>query len=209
MCGKTETELCLPSVFRACAIRNVSRYVLPCYQKKKQNNKTCICCGAVILIVQEVWCSLPVQIVILWLLVCLPGNTVRWVLHDLRVLPLLKARLCDSQLLHPIVPVPWHLGGGMMQRQPWRWSQLWCNAAGIFQVYLWASKASVCQHATLPFSQSAPHLSVVRQPYMNRYSQNLLETFWCAGLEKGQRRNLIENTGYNELFSQIFGLGQH
>lgn len=51
-------------------------------------------------------------------------------------LPLpLMACLCDSQPLHSIVLVPWHLGGGMMQRQPWWWSQLWCNAVMQQQGY--------------------------------------------------------------------------
>lgn len=122
------------SLVRAYAIRNISRSVLPCYLGKKQH-KTCIGCGALILIVKKVWCVLLVQITILWLLVCLPGNTLHRVLHNLRVLPLLTARFCDSQPLHPVVPVPWHVGGGMMQWQPWRWIHLWCNAVMQQQGY--------------------------------------------------------------------------
>lgn len=95
------------SVCRAHAIRNVCRYILPC-----------IGCSALIWIIQDVWCLLPLQIIIL----CLSENTLPWLMHKIRVLPLLTAWLCYSQPLLPIVPVPWHLCGGMMQRQPWRWS---------------------------------------------------------------------------------------
>lgn len=132
--GKAETEFCLECL--PCSAEGiVSRYILPFYRRRNQNNETCICCSALILIIQDVCCLLHVQIIILWLLVCVRGNTVYWVLRDLRVLPLLTARLCDSQPVHSIVPVPWHLGGGMMQRQPWRWSQLWCNAVMQQQGY--------------------------------------------------------------------------
>lgn len=118
---------CVSGAWRACERGNWSRYILPCQWRKKSNKKTCICCGTLILITQEV-CHLLVQIIILWLLVYLPGNTVHWVLHDLWAFPPLADWLCDSRPLHPVVPIPWHLIGGMMQQQPWWWSQLWCNA---------------------------------------------------------------------------------
>lgn len=171
---------CVSGISSACGIRNLGKYLLPCQRRKKQNNKTRFCCGTLILITQEE-CHLLVQTIILWLLVCLPGNTVHWVLHKLRAFPLLAAWLCDSQPLHPVVAIPWHLIGGMMQQQqPWSWSQLWCNAViqqlGYFRFTSEPPRPPVCLRATLPFSQSTAHLSWARQPYMNRHSQKLLET---------------------------------
>lgn len=96
-------------------IWNVSRYILPCCQRNKQDNAACIGCVALILIIKEVRCLLLV--------------------HVRTVLPLLMAWLCASQPLRLIVPIPWHLGDCMMQRQPWWWSQLWCNAVMQQQGY--------------------------------------------------------------------------
>lgn len=106
LCGQTESVLCLRRL--SCMWNKEFRQIhSACQRRKKQKNKTRICCGTLILITQEV-CNLLVQIIILWLLVCLPGNTVHWVLHEHGAFPLLTPSHC-IQLFpsHDILVVAW------------------------------------------------------------------------------------------------------
>lgn len=105
---------CLSSVCHADAVRNVSRYILPYYQR--------------------LWCIALNYTGSVGFAVRMDPHTIAPCLSAC-LLPLLTARLCDSHPLHPIVPILWHLGGGMMQWQPWRWTQLWCNAVMQQQGY--------------------------------------------------------------------------
>lgn len=107
---------CVSGACHAYAIRNVSNLII--------REKNCLC----------LWCiglNYTGSVVFVALTDHHPMATCLFAC----LLPLLTARLCDSQTLHPIVPILWHLGGGMMQRQPWRWSHLWCNAVMQQQGY--------------------------------------------------------------------------
>lgn len=95
------------------------------------------------------------------------------------------------QLFH----IPWHPNTGMMQRQPWQWSQLWCNAIiqqqGYFRSTSEPPRPLSASSPPCPSSQSAPHLSwagwiheppiteFVRNPLMHRFAGKS-EVWWSV-----------------------------